>query len=386
MHHQPVSPEITFVDDPALVPGALEQVAEDVVGVDVERADAARYFRRAALVQLGTRRRCVLLDAVVLDDLPDLHRFLDRDRLAVLHAAQNDLGPLAAKGVTPARPADTAVAAAVLRLPTGLGALLDEVLGTVLDGDKESFQRADWEARPLPPAMMRYAAGDVIHLPDLWDELAEELDTQGRTQWYEQELDWTLTRAADDGRDWTRVRGAAGLSPQERAVLRALWEERERLAREHDLAPNRLVHDDVLRDLATNPPRTPAQLVRRSQRRRGLLRRYADELFAAAERGRDADPEPRPDGGHRWSEDDRAVFDALRRARAEVAKELGIDAGVLCPSRHLWRVVTGEPDGPRQLCELIGLRPWQTDLLGDVLWDAYTNPTRSAVSAEGRSR
>jgi ribonuclease D len=350
---------------------ALDRVAAEIVGVDVERADADRYFRRAALVQVGVDGRCVLLDAVALDELPALDAFLDGERLAVLHAVENDLEPLAAKGVEPTNLADTAVAAALLGLPTGLGGLLREVLGVELTTDKEAFQRADWGARPLPDDMVAYAAGDVVHLPALWGALEEQLVDAGRHHWYEQELDWVVARAADDTRDWTRVKGAGRLTPPQRAILRSLWEERERLAREHDLAPNRLLHDDVLRDLAVDPPRTEPQLVRRSHRRRSLLRRHSADLFEALQRGIDAEPEQKDASGRRWSDRDKATFDALRRARAEVAEDLGLDAGVLCPSRPLWRAVAADPADGVELCAAVELRPWQTEQLADALWQAY---------------
>ncbi len=240
-----------------------------------------------------------------------------------------------------------------------------------LTADKEAYQRADWEARPLSEGMADYAAGDVFHLPALWHELEARLDTAERASWYEQELDWVVARAAEDSRDWTRVKGSGRLDAQAKAVLRALWEERERLAREHDIAPNRLVHDDVLRDLAEDPARSVEELVRRSPRRRGLLREHAADLLAAIERGRDAPPEPASEGGRRWAPEDKAAYDAMRRARADVAEDLGIDAGVLCSSRPLWRAVAGRPEDGTQLCALAELRPWQTELLVDVLWDAY---------------
>lgn len=367
--------EVAFVDDrPAVLP-ALAHVADEVVGVDVERADADRYYRRAALVQVGVAGYCVLLDGTTLATLPELDAHLGTERLAVLHAVENDLEPLAAKGVHPPRLADTAVAAATLGLPTGLGPLLAEVLDVALDGDKSAYQRADWEARPLSPGMAEYAAGDVVHLPALWQELAARLAAADRTPWYEQELAWTLERANEDTRHWTRVKGAGALGPAQRAVLRVLWEERERLAKEHDLAPNRLLHDEVLRDLATDPPRTEAQLVRRSQRRRALLRVYAGALLAAVERGRGAAPEPRDRGGRRWTEQERSAFDAMRHARSAVAEELGMDAGVLCPSQPLWAAVAGAPAGGDELCRLAGLRPWQRELLADPLWAAYAEAT-----------
>ncbi len=364
--------DVVFVDDRARVPGALATVAAPVVGVDVERADADRYFRRAALVQVGTSDRCLLIDAVALPELAELDGFLDAGRTAVLHALENDLDPLARMGVTPDAIADTGIAAAVLGLPIGLSALLAEVLEVQLTADKEAYQRADWAARPLSPGMADYAAGDVFHLPTLWQELADRLDAAGRRTWYEQELAWTVQRAGEDNRDWTRVKGAGRLDPAAKAVLRSLWEEREHIAREHDIAPNRLVHDEVLRDLAEHPVASPDELVRRSQRRRGLLREHAPDLFAALQRGQDAPPEAREEGARRWSTEDKAAYDALRRARAGVAADLGIEPGVLCSSRPLWRAVAGRPEDPLTLCALADLRPWQTDLLHEVLWEAYT--------------
>jgi ribonuclease D len=364
--------EVVFVDDPAAVLDALASVAGDTVGVDVERADADRYFRRAALIQVGTAERCLLLDGVTLERLPELDDFLDEGRTAVLHALENDLDPLAAKGVRPGRVADTAIAAAVLGLPIGLSGLLAEVLGIELTADKEAYQRADWEARPISSGMAEYAAGDVFHLPELWRTLDDRLTDAGRRSWYDQELDHVVARAAEDTRDWTRVKGSGRLDPPAKAVLRALWEERERLARAHDIAPNRLVHDDVLRDLAETPPTTVDELVRRSPRRRGLLREHAADLLAAVDRGREAPAEPKEERSRRWAPEDKAAYDAMRRARADVAEELGIDAGVLCSSRPLWRAVAGRPSDGQELCALAELRPWQTDLLADVLWDVYT--------------
>lgn len=363
--------EVVFVDDPAAVRDALATLGSDTVGVDVERADADRYFRRAALIQVGTPERCLLLDGVTIERLPDLDEFLDTGRTAVLHALENDLDPLASKGVRPDRLADTAIAAAVLGLPIGLSGLLTEVLGVELTADKEAYQRADWEARPLSSGMADYAAGDVFHLPELWHTLEERLAEAGRRDWYDQELDHVVARSAEDTRDWTRVKGAGRLLPAEKAVLRALWEERERLARAHDIAPNRLVHDDVLRDLAETPPTTVDALVRRSPRRRGLLREHSVDLLAAVERGLEAAPELREERSRRWASEDKAAYDAMRRARADVAEELGIDAGVLCSSRPLWRAVAGRPSDGRELCELAELRPWQTELLDEVLWDVY---------------
>jgi hypothetical protein len=140
---------ILFVDDPDGLSRALAAVDAPVVGVDVERADAPRYFRRAALIQIGVPNAVVLIDSVALDPVPGLTAFL-AGRTAVLHAIHNDLEPLRAAGVDAGSVEDTAVAAAILGLPIGLDPLLQEVLGVALS------------ARGPPPSTARHRELDVL--------------------------------------------------------------------------------------------------------------------------------------------------------------------------------------------------------------------------------
>ena len=378
----PAAPRITLVDDPSRISTALSALDLPVVGVDVERADADNYHRHAALVQVGGPGNCVLFDGMALDDLGELQAHL-ATRLSVLHAANNDVVPLAAKGVTPARLVDTAIAASVLGLPVGLGALLDAALGLTIEGDKESFQRADWAARPIPAPMQAYAAGDVIHLPALWQVLADRLDAAGRMPWFEQELTASLENAVTDTRDWRRVRGVGRLSARQQLLARMLWERRESIARTEDIAPNLLLHDEVIVALAVEPPRTAAQLARRARRRRRMAdehaARFLETVLDAAER--ELDP-PDPDR-RRWTDRDTRAFDRLREARSKVADALGIDAGVLCSSKTLKDAVRADPADTDALCEAAGLRPWQRELLGDVLWGAYRGRSAENGSSAG---
>lgn len=362
-------PTIRYVDSEQELASALAEVRDEVIGVDVERADSHRYFRRAALIQVGDASHCVLIDPLSIEDLSPLGEFLE-GRTAVLHAIENDIVPLESAGVHPGPVADTAIAAAMLGLPIGLEPLLDDILGVRLDTDKGKYQRADWEARPLSGGMREYAAGDVFHLPALWRELARRLHEAGRFAWYEQELEATIENARADTRHWTRTKGAGRLSPPQRSVLRALWEQREELSQAHDIAPNRLLHDRTMLRLAESPASDPQDLVAQG-RRATPLRDHADDLFAAQQAGLEAEPEPKDGNGRRWTEADRAAYDALRKARADAADEIGIDAGVLCPSRPLLRAVAADPQDADELADAAGLRPWQRDLLSERLWEVY---------------
>lgn len=393
------TPNIQLIDDEAGIAGALGALeSEDVVGIDVERADAHRYFRRAALVQIGAGDRCVLVDAVAVDGLDALDTFLDA-RLAVLHAGENDLAPLRDKNVEPSRVADTAIGAAVLGLPTGLTALLEDVLDVTFDGDKNAFQRADWEARPLPDDMAAYAAQDVVHLPALWSQLHERLQATRRLSWYEQEMAAAHERAHSNDRHWKKVKGVGRLADDHKAIMRALWLRREALAREHDLAPNHLLRDDVMVEFAQDPPRTEAQLVRRAGGRRPVRRHAAALLDAVvhpptdhdgtAGEGDEASTHPHATTPPAGIEDaprrpigslEREVARELRRTRTQIAKELGIEPGVLCPGRTIEVAVAARPANGDELCAGVGLRPWQVELLATPMWATYVDALERATA------
>lgn len=360
---------LTLVDEGGCLEAALGVLSDlDPVGVDVERSDSGRYFRTPALIQVGGAGRVVLVDPLALDDLAPLDAFL-AERTVILHAMENDLTPLAGRGVTPTRVEDTGIAAMLLGLPTGLDALLAEVLDVTRDGDKHAMQRADWEARPLSEAMLTYAAGDVADLPRLWAALAARLAAAGREEWYAEEV---VTRraqpAVEDRRDWTKVRGADRLDPRSRARLRGAWLAREEYARQADTAPGRVATDRVLLDLAERPARSTAELIRRGMRA-ASARRFGERLLAGLADG-DADGAQPSAPGRLPSDSQRARAEVLRALRADRAATLGLDPGVLCPNRTLLGAIMAEPSTPAELRRALGLRSWQWGELGEAFCEA----------------
>jgi len=380
--------EVTLADSPAKLARALEDLDDlRTVGVDVERADWDRYFRAAALIQVGGSGRVALVDPMALTapGLEPLGAFLSA-RTNVLHAMENDLGPLASLGVDPPDLEDTSIAAALLGLPLGLEVLLRELLGVELGGDKAAMQRANWEARPLTEEMLTYAAGDVADLPALWDVLEQRLVEAGRLDWYRQEREAVRTQPpVEERRAWTRTKGMGRLDPVSRARLRSLWEAREDLAKATDTAPSRIASDKLLVDLAVHPPASTGELTRRGLRR-AAAREWGAALLRAlsGEGAASAEPSPRVAAGVRVpDEQDRAKVDQLRALRTERAQELGLDPGVLCPSRVLLGAVLRDPEDCDQLEEALGLRPWQWDQVGPVFCDALGLPAPRRAPAHG---
>ena len=214
------------------------------VAVDAERASGIRYGQRAMLVQLKREGAGIwLVDPEALDGLAPLQEALAGVEW-ILHAASQDLPCLAEQGLRPDRLFDTELAARVSGLPrVGLAAVLEELLGVTL---AKEHSAADWSVRPLPEAMLTYAALDVELLVPLREALIARLEADGKLAWAEQEFEHVRTAPPPTPKKdpWRGTSGSQTLRrPVQRAVLKRLWEAREDLARHRDVAPGRLIPD-----------------------------------------------------------------------------------------------------------------------------------------------
>ena len=132
------------------------------------------------------------------------------------------------------------------RLPPGEGPLAD-----------------DWSTRPLPESWLKYAALDVELLVDLRDAVHEELEAQGKLDWALQEFEAVRTAPSPEPRaePWRRTSGVHRVrKARNLAVVRALWERRDELARRRDMAPGRVLPDAAIVEAAARLPKTVHEL------------------------------------------------------------------------------------------------------------------------------
>ncbi len=105
---------------------------------------------------------------------------------------------------------------------------------------------------------------------------------------------------------------------------------------------------------------------------------HAEHFLAVVGEAEQVEPPPPDPDRRRWTDRDTRAFDRLREARSKVADSLGIEAGVLCASKTLKEAVRHDPTDADALSAAAGLRPWQRELLGDVLWGAYRGRTSTS--------
>lgn len=365
-----------YIDTPERLRAAVERLrTEPLLGMDTEAAGYHRYLDRISLIQISTRAETVLIDPLALADLAPLGPLLsDATIESVFHDADYDLRILHRDlGFEVRGLFDTQIAAAFLgERQLGLGAVVEKYLDVKLP---KAFQRADWAERPLSEAMKQYAAMDTAFLPALRDRLRSELQTRGRLGWAEEEFrrrEATRWAEAEDERAaFMRIKGARDLPPRGLAILRELYDWRERVARERDQATFRVLGNPALLALSARPPRTLAALASVPGVGDGLLRRQGAEILEAIRRGL-AVPEaelPRFPPARRWERDAEleARTERLKAARTARAEELGLDAGFLMARGLLEEIARRSPATREELAQVPEVRAWQVEALGDAL-------------------
>ncbi len=356
------------------------------VAVDTERASGYRYWPKAYLVQLRREGAGTLLvDPIPLDgELAPLAEVLGAHEW-VLHAASQDLPCLAELGLRPPALFDTELAGRLAGYErVALGTLVETLLGYRLE---KGHSAADWSRRPLPAEWLNYAALDVELLVPLREKLEAELAAQGKLDWAHQEFEAARTAGppAPRAEPWRRTSGihkiktARGL-----AAVRALWEERDALARGRDRAPGRVLPDSAIVNAVLADPRTDAELralpvfsgrmqrkhTARWLRRLQQARTLPQEELPSVSPGGDGPPPP-----NRWADKDpdaAARLAAARTAVTTLAERHGLPVeNLLLPDllrRLCWNPPrdTGE-EGVARFLRDSGARPWQVALTAGEL-------------------
>ncbi|MET9145278.1 ribonuclease D [Streptomyces sp. NPDC004042] len=350
------------------------------VAVDAERASGYRYGQRAYLVQLRRQGAgTALIDPVGCPDLSALGEALTGVEW-VLHAATQDLPCLREIGMVPTRLFDTELAGRLAGFPrVGLGAMVENVLGFVLE---KGHSAVDWSTRPLPEPWLRYAALDVELLVDLRDALEKELDRQGKLDWALQEFDAIASAPPAEPRKdpWRRTSGMHKVRRRRQlAVVRELWETRDRIAQRRDVSPGKVLPDAAIVQAALAVPAHVHALAALNGFGHRTGRRQLEQWQAAVDRARALPETALPQQGQQvtgppppraWADKDPEAAQRLSAARAAVsalAERLNLPQENLVAPDTVRRLCW-EPPKPADEAAVgaalagYGARPWQVEL------------------------
>ncbi|MFF4572843.1 ribonuclease D [Streptomyces sp. NPDC001410] len=355
------------------------------VAVDAERASGYRYGQRAYLVQLRREGAgTALIDPVTCPDLSGLGEALSGVEW-VLHAATQDLPCLREIGMVPTSLFDTELAGRLAGFPrVGLGAMVEGVLGFVLE---KGHSAVDWSTRPLPEPWLRYAALDVELLVDLRDALEKELDRQGKLDWARQEFDAIASAPPAEPRKdpWRRTSGMHKVRRRRQlAVVRELWQTRDRIAQRRDVSPGKVLSDAAIVEAALSLPSNVHALTALNGFGHRVGRRQLEQWQAAVDRAKalpesglpqPGQPVAGPPPPRAWADKDPAAAARLSAARAGVsalAEQLNMPQENLVSPDTVRRVCWEPPKVVDAVSVEValagyGARAWQVEQVTPVL-------------------
>jgi ribonuclease D len=363
------------------------------LGIDTEFMSEGRYRALLCLVQVAVDDesapdgvRIVLIDPLNPVDVGPMRELLaDPAVEIILHAGRQDVAILRRTWGTELHNIfDTQIAAGFAggSAQAGYANLLTQFLGRRV-GKSASYTR--WDARPLTPEQLSYAAEDVVHLLELADELQRRLGDSGRLEWAREECH--RLEAATDERDpesaWERLPRIGQLDPRSRAVARELAAWRERTASSEDRPVGSVLADPTLVELAKRQPSNTKAL----ESIRGLhpsgVRRRGPAILDAIARGREAPPIPREPGRERFDPADAPLIsltEALLRTRAA---EAGLAYELLASRAELEQIVGAVRRGDAEP-DVRTLAGWRAELVGDDLRRLLAGEAALQVGPAGR--
>lgn len=357
--------EVLIDQQPRLADACSRIAATELIFIDTEFVRTTQFSPRLCLTQITAGEQVFCVDELAdIDASPLWDLLCSGQGLRIMHAAKQDMEVAWVRYQRLPNPLfDTQIAAALVGQPAQVGyaglvkALLD------IDVDK-THTRADWSLRPLAPALLHYAASDVIHLPVVYQLLREQLDKLGRYEWAVEDsarLVDPVLYIVDPDEAWRRLAGIPRLPVRAQLRARRLARWREEYAFRSDRPRQWILTDKSLFDIAMRRPRTEAELAACAEVQPGVARRQAAALLGeldAADRdfeaGTDIVQEAKPELV------DPEQLKRLVRVVEDVAKSLAVAPEILATRKDLTAAIRGDH----------AIRPlsgWRRSVIGEPL-------------------
>ncbi|MFZ3012964.1 MAG: ribonuclease D [Nitrospira sp.] len=377
---------------------ALNELCEQLrdsprLALDTEFVGEETFVPKLELIQVATEHTAAIIDFPAVLSGGALDQFweivCDARVQKVVHAGRQDLDLFAVHaGQIPKPFFDTQIAAAMVGFgpQVAYANLVQRVHGKRLD---KAHTFTNWSARPLSHDQLAYALEDVTFLLAIYDHLHSRLSKLGRLQWVDEEFSRLEGAVGETRREpqerYQRIRGWDQLKPKSAVVLRELATWREGEAKRRNVPRSRVVRDEVLLQLARQPPRHQDEL----RNVRGLhpseVDRNGESILAAIcaalalppsawpVLSRERKPEPEANG---FVE----LLQAIVKARA---LEEEIAPTLLATTADLQELVEAKTN--RSALDLPLLRGWRRILVGELLLDALDGKVAFTVDQGTRT-
>src|SRR3989338_560823 len=322
------------------------------LAIDIECENNLHHFGTyISLLQISSEKKNWIIDVLLLKQInPLIEIFEDQKIQKIFHDINFDLRIISHQFSCKVRNFfDTQLAAEFLgKQKISLGSLLKEYFNLEKE---EKYQRIDWTRRPLSNKMLLYATQDSAHLLELKRRLELELQEKHRLSWvyeeckYLESLPWEFKEQSH-----LDISGVKSMTPQQRAVLHALFEARKVLAKEIDRPSFMIFSNKLLITFAKNPPISWKTLPGVHP----LVRQRASFFSETVKKSSlENEENARTEHWHLTTEEYQKIKMILEK-RNEIAEKLGIKGHLVLKEEQVREMVVTK--------SLQKLRPWQKEL------------------------
>jgi ribonuclease D len=228
----------------------------------------------------------------------------------------------------------------------------------------KSARFTDWARRPLTKRQLEYALADVTHLCTIYEALSAQLAKNKRGSWVAEEIAALRCEelyALDPVLAWKRLKPRTG-NKKFLATLAAVAAWREREAQTRDVPRGRIIKDEVLLEIAAQPPDSAEALERIRAVPKGFAAsRMGKSLLEAVVEGRDALPPEvaeQPERKRRRREPSPAAIDLLRTLLRLKAEDAGVAPRLIANNDDIERLAAGDDEG------VAALQGWRNEVFG----------------------
>lgn len=163
----------------------------DILAIDTEFIRRDTYFPKLSLLQICYKlNEAIIIDCLAADiNLSEILRIIYKPNIIkVFHSCRQDLEILyQLTGEIPPNLFDTQIALLALNYTKDISyeKMIQQLLKISLD---KSLTHSNWEARPLSPTQIEYAAYDCLYLYEAYLKIRQLLEQQDRNHWLNEEF------------------------------------------------------------------------------------------------------------------------------------------------------------------------------------------------------
>ena len=341
---------------------------EEQIAVDTESNNMYAYHGQVCLIQVSTRNHDYIIDPLKIDDISIFGELLCDEKIEkIFHAAEYDLICMKRDFSFEVRNLfDTMFAARLVGAKKfGLGDILMQYFDVEVD---KRHQLDNWGKRPLPKDSLLYAQMDTHYLHELRDILHDELYELDRLD-EAQEVFQDVLRIEIKPRDFDpngfwKIGKPHSLNRRQMALLKELYILREELAEEEDQPPFKVLSNKALVNMAREKPQNYRSLKEIKGLGQKPIRRYADEIIEAIEKGRSSKVPKQPPR----DDPDPIIADryiALHAWRKNCGIKRDLDSSLILAKQTLWDLAYQMPSSLEELAQIEGFGQWRLENYGE---------------------